>query len=145
MGADDGSEIENRLIDLGTSQNKKDWNNALSLLADNLYTDSKVSLNYLAKTPEEKTKVLKEFKTLSSLIERNKNKNPTAKDQKLLRDYLKKEYGWALRSLYGDDMDSDEKFPMNNMFRKFMTEDFDDTIKKEERAKTAKTFKESLD
>ena len=133
-GADGGSEIENRLIDLGTSQNKKDWNNALSLLADNLHTDSKVSLNYLAKTPEEKTKVLKEFKTLSNLIERNKNKNPTAKDQKLLRDYLKKEYGWALRSLYGDDMDSDEKFPMNNMFRKFITEDFDDNLKKEGRS-----------
>lgn len=119
----DGSyEEANRLIDLATSLNEEDWKESLDFLDDQAFRNARVELKYLAKTDDEKQKIQDEYTAVSDLIQRNKQ-DPTKEEQEVLRDWLKAEHKWTLRSLYGDDMDSNEKFPMNRMFKKFMTED----------------------
>ena len=140
---DGKAEVGNRIIDLATSMNKKDWNEALEFIEDDALRVARYKYQ-TASTPEDKAKANENWNQVQDLMSRNLKDNPTAEEKKSLRDFLNKNYKWWLENLYGRNLDK-TKFPMNNMFRKFMTEDFDDTIKKEERAKTAKTFKESLD
>ena len=136
------AEIGNRIIDLATSMNKKDWNEALKFIEDNAFKAARYKAR-AASTPEDRAKVNKNWNDIKDLISKNLKDNPTAKEKKELRDFLNENYKWWLENLYGRNLDKKE-FPMNNMFKKFMSEDFDDIIKKEERAKTAKTFKEAL-
>ena len=137
------AEIGNRIIDLATSMNKKDWNEALKFIEDDAFKDARYKVR-AASTPEDRAEVNKNWNDIKDLISKNLKNNPTSEDKKRLRDFISTDYKWWLENLYGRNLDK-TKFPMNNMFKKFMTEDFDDVIKKEERAKTAKTFKESLD
>ena len=140
---DGKAEAGNRIIDLATSMNKKDWNEALEFIEDDAFRVARYKVR-AASTPEDKIKANKNWNDIEDLMSRNLKDNPTAEEKKRLRDFLNKNYKWWLENLYGRNLDKKE-FPINNMFKKFMTEDFDDIIKKEEKAKTAKTFKESLD
>lgn len=137
------AEVGNRIIDLATSMNKKDWNEALKFIEDDAFKVARYKVRD-ASTPEDRAEVNKNWNDIQDLISKNLKNNPTSEDKKRLRDFISTDYKWWLENLYGRNLDK-TKFPMNNMFKKFMTEDFDDVIKKEERAKTAKTFKESLD
>lgn len=137
------AEVGNRIIDLATSMNKKDWNEALKFIEDDAFKVARYKVR-AASTPEDRAEVNKNWNDIQDLISKNLKNNPTSEDKKRLRDFISTDYKWWLENLYGRNLDK-TKFPMNNMFKKFMTEDFDDVIKKEERAKTAKTFKESLD
>ena len=137
------AEVGNRIIDLATSMNKKDWNEALKFIEDDAFKVARYKVR-AASTPEDRAEVNKNWNDIKDLISKNLKNNPTSEDKKRLRDFISTDYKWWLENLYGRNLDK-TKFPMNNMFKKFMTEDFDDVIKKEERAKTAKTFKESLD
>ena len=137
------AEVGNRIIDLATSMNKKDWNEALKFIEDDAFKVARYKVR-AASTSEDRAEVNKNWNDIQDLISKNLKNNPTSEDKKRLRDFISTDYKWWLENLYGRNLDK-TKFPMNNMFKKFMTEDFDDVIKKEERAKTAKTFKESLD
>lgn len=141
-GTDASTETANRIIDLATAMNKTDWSKALDFIKDDILRSSKRQIKTGSK--EKKKEAAEFYNKASDIINRNKKKNPSTRDEADLQELLKTKYSWHLENLYGVKNNSNEKYPMNNMFKKFITTDFNDKLKKE-KAKTAKTFKESLD
>tara|TARA_R110002072_G_scaffold293366_1_gene462643 strand:- start:400 stop:1194 length:795 start_codon:yes stop_codon:yes gene_type:complete len=140
-GTDASTETANRIIDLATAMNKTDWSKALDFIRDDIFKSYKRQIKTGSKENKKEAEMF--YKKARGIIHRNKKKNPSTQDKANLQKLLKTKYSWHLENLYGVKNDSNEKYPMNNMFKKFITTDFNDKLK-EEKAKTAKTFKEAL-
>ena len=138
---DGKAEKGNRVIDLATAMNKTDWSKALDFIRDDVLRDTRRQMKTGSKEKKKEAAVF--YNKASDIINRNKKKNPTTQDKADLQKLLTTKYKWWLQNLYGSKYDSNEKYPMNNMFKKFITTDFDEELK-QERAKAAKTFKEAL-